>query len=76
MLRYLVGTADLALVFDHSSNGNPVSFADAAYGDDVMDRKSTYGHTLLLGNGAVIWMSKKQRSVVTSTMEAEYSPMC
>ena len=76
MLKYLVGTADLALVFDHSDNGNPVSFADAAYGDDVVDRKSTYGHTLLLGNGAVIWASKKQRSVVTSTIEAEYSSMC
>lgn len=70
------GTADYALVYDHNTAGDPVSFADAAYGDDVEDRKSTYGHTLLLGNGAVIWTSKKQRSVVTSTMEAEYSSMC
>lgn len=54
LLKYLVGTADLALVFNHSSNGNSVSFADAAYGDDVIDQKSTYGHTLLLENGTVI----------------------
>ena len=76
VLKYLKGTADLALVYDHNRNGDLISFADAAYGDDVNDRKSTYGHTMLLGNGAVIWASKKQRSVVTSTMEAEYSSMC
>ena len=36
------------------------------------DRKSTYGHTLLIGNGAVVWASKKQRTISTSTTEAEY----
>lgn len=77
VLKYLKGTADLALTYDHSSsNSGPMSFADAACGDDTNDRKSTYGHTMLLGYGAVIWASKKQRSVVTSTMEAEYSSMC
>lgn len=77
VLKYLKGTVDLALVYDcNKHDGHPVSFADAAYGDDANDRKSTYGHTLLLGNGAVIWASKMQRSVVTSTMEAEYSSMC
>lgn len=76
VLKYLKGTADLALVYNHSDNGDPIGFADAAYGDDMNDQKSTHGHTLLLGNGAVIWSSKKQRSVVTSTMKAEYSSMC
>lgn len=76
VLKYLRGTADYALVYDHNTAGDPVSFADAAYGDDTENRKSTYGHTLLLGNGAVIWTSKKQRSVVTSTMEAGYFSMC
>lgn len=76
MLRYLVGIVDLALVFDHNNNGDLVSFADAAYGNDVINQKSTYSHTFLLGNGAVIWASKKQQSVITSIMEAEYSLMC
>lgn len=70
------GTADLGLVYNHADNGNPISYADAVYGDDLKDRKSTYSHTMLLGNRAVIWASKKQRSIVTSTMEAEYSSMC
>lgn len=76
VLKYLKGTAELALIYDHNESGNPVGFADAAYGDDTNDRKSTHGYTLLLGNGAVIWSSKKQRSVATSTMEAEYCSMC
>lgn len=58
VLKYLKGTADFALVYDHNEDGNPISYADAAYGDNLSDRKSTYDHTLLLGNGAVIWASK------------------
>ena len=64
----------MALTYEPNDTG-PTSYADAAYGDNH-DRKSSYGHVLMLGNGAVIWASKRQRSVVTSTMEAEYSPMC
>lgn len=45
---------------------------DLAYGDDKKNRRSTCGHALLFGQGACIWASKKQRSVATSTTEAEY----
>lgn len=76
VLKYLSGTVDFATMYNFSSDGDPVSFVDAAYGDDVTDQKSTYGHTMLLENVAVIWASKKQHSVVTSTMEAEYSAIC
>lgn len=76
LFRYLLGTIYYALVFDFNSPGDPVCFADAAYGDDRNDRKSTHGHTLLIGNGAVLWSSKKQRCTVTSTTEAEYIAMC
>ena len=76
VLRYLKGTIDLALVYDHSKAGHPVCYADAAYGDDVVDRKSTYGHTLLIGNASVTWASKKQRTTASSTTEAEYIALC
>lgn len=61
IFRYLKGTIDLALLYDNSAG--PISYADASYGDDVSDRKSTYGNTLLIGNAAVTWASKKQRKM-------------
>lgn len=77
LLRYLNGTVDLTLVFDFTDPGGyPVCYADASYGDDKIDRKSTYGHTLLIGNASVTWTSKKQRTIATSTTEVEYVAMC
>ena len=55
-----------------SPDGDPVAYSDSAYGDDKLDRKSTYGHILLRGQAAYIWASKKQRGVATSTTKAEY----
>ena len=74
VLRYLKGTIDLGLTYDDSAR--PICYADASYGDDVTDRKSTYGNTLLVGNAAVTWASKKQRTIASSTTEAEYVSMC
>ena len=74
IFRYLRRTADLTLIYDRTAR--PICYADASYGDDVSDRKSTYGNALLIGNGAVTWASKKQRTVASSTTEAEYVSMC
>ena len=74
IFRYLKKTTDLALLYDNSVG--PISYADASYGDDVSDRKSTYGNTLLIENAAVTWASKKQRTVASSIVEAEYVFMC
>ena len=52
VLRYLKRTVDLALLYDKTAS--PICYADASYGDNQIDRKSTYGHTLLIENGAVI----------------------
>lgn len=43
LLRYIGETIDYALVynFDLPRDGNPISFADAANGDDLDDRRST-----------------------------------
>ena len=74
IFRYLKRTTDLALLYDNSVGS--ISYADASYGDDVSDRKSTYGNTLLIENAAVTRTSKKQQTVASSIVEAEYVFMC
>ena len=39
---------------------------------DEMDRKNTSSTFQLLGSMLILWFSKKQNSVATSTTEAEY----
>ena len=69
---------DYALIFDFNlpGQGSPITYADAAYGDNREDRRSTHGHVMLVGNGAVLWSSKKQKCTVSLTTEAEYISMC
>lgn len=78
VLRYLKGTMDLALIFNRNGSSimEPVGYADASFSDDVLDRKSTYGTTIIFGNAACMWVSRKQRSTAGSTMEAEYISLC
>ena len=74
ILRYLKKTIDLILLFDRTAES--ISYADAIYENDLIDWKFTYENTLFIENGAVIWISKKQRIIVLSTTEAEYVSMC
>ncbi len=46
-------------------------FSDAAFADDVETRRSSNGYVFKLYSGAVDWQSSRQRSVTTSTTEAE-----
>jgi len=47
-------------------------FADADWGSDPSDRKSTLGFCIYLGSNLVTWSSKKQAVVSRSTTEAEF----
>ena len=77
VLKYLHGTLNLGLVFSKGlGQVNPIGFADTAYADSFDTRKSTHGMTMLLGNSACIWTSTKQRTISTSTTEAEYIAQC
>src|SRR5437667_2397239 len=44
---------------------------DASFADDASSRRSTQGYVIQLFNGPIAWQSNKQRSVTTSTTEAE-----
>jgi hypothetical protein len=71
VLKYLKGTRDLVLVL---GDGPTLleGYVDADYGGDLDHRFSTSGFVLSVFGGAVVWGSKKQGSVATSTVEAEF----
>ena len=48
------------------------AFTDADFCADRIDGKSVTGYVLLLGDAPIIWSSKLQGAVTTSTVEAEY----
>jgi Reverse transcriptase (RNA-dependent DNA polymerase) len=78
LLRYLLGTRDLALVYGGNDGllGNDgerlVGYTDADYGGDKESRRSMTGVVFLLNGAAIAWQCKLQPTVSVSTTEAEY----
>lgn len=71
--KYLKGTADLGLVFtSNGSNGTLKAYSDADYGTNTKDQRSVGANIFLLANAPIVWQSKRQRIMATSTLEAEY----
>ncbi|RVE41856.1 hypothetical protein evm_013500 [Chilo suppressalis] len=72
VLRYLMGTKDLALFYRRGNQNEFVlGYADADHAGDF-DRRSNSGWVFLSQGGAISWESKKQRTVAISSAEAEY----
>ncbi|KAG8489332.1 hypothetical protein CXB51_017400 [Gossypium anomalum] len=72
ILRYLYGTLSHGLVFRLSDRLSLVGYADANWGLDFDDRRSTTGYCVYFGHTPISWCSKKQTVVSRSTAEAEY----
>jgi len=81
VLRYLRGTTTVGLTYSGGdkrfdmSEQLPISidtWTDADWGGDLIDRKSTTGYVIKIGNCSVSWATKKQPTVALSTAEAEY----
>ena len=77
VLRYTKGTRDFGISFSGLEERQKVEgYVDSDYAGDRTDRKSTYGSVFMLLGGPLAWYSRKQRSVSTSTTEAEYVALC
>ena len=78
MFAYLKGSINLRLVFNRTSTDEPLidAFADASFGDDPDDRRSTSGCALRYRGTAFIALAQKQSSVSLSTFGAEYKSLC
>jgi hypothetical protein len=73
VLRYLKGTINQSLTYSGTGGvDKPVTFLDADFGADEDTRRSTSGMVVTLNGRAVMWMSKLQSIVATSTAEAEF----
>ncbi|KAL8116381.1 hypothetical protein AgCh_022764 [Apium graveolens] len=72
IFKYLKGTADMGLWYPRESDFKLIGYSDADFAGCKIDRKSTSGSCQFLGGRLVSWFSKKQKSISTSTAEAEY----
>ena len=72
IFRYLHGTQSFGIWLSASSSISLRLFSDADFGGCRIDRKSTSGTCLFLGDSLVLWSSKKQSFVAQSTAESEY----
>jgi transposase InsO family protein len=74
ILRYIKGSVDQALTYTGTNQKQPllIGYSDADYANDKDDRLSVSGYTFLLCGGAVSWASRRQKTLATSTVEAEY----
>lgn len=72
ILQYLRGTSSHGLVFGPSDRLSLADYADANWGLDFDDRRSTTGYCVYLSHIPFSWCSKKQSVVSHSTAEAEY----
>ncbi|SLM36577.1 Ribonuclease H-like domain [Lasallia pustulata] len=73
VLIYLAHTKEYAIEINLNSNTRKVfnASSDASYGNDPDTRRSTQGYVFTLFGGAIDWKASKQKTVTTSTTEAE-----
>ena len=79
VLRYLAGTIDYAIKYEFANDGDKslrlLAYADADYGTDPDNARSTTGYVVLAGGGPISWKSARQQLTATSTTEAELYAM-
>ena len=71
VLQYCLSTADAALVYRKCSHLDPAVYVDANY-SAADSARSTTGFTINLSGSSILWQSRRQKTVATSTMDAEY----
>ena len=72
---YLATTRDLCLSYQGMSKDGFLAYSDTDWAGDLETRRSTTGYCIFLADGIVSWLSRRQRKVTLSSMEAEYVGM-
>jgi hypothetical protein len=71
VLKYLCGTVDYGLDYLRGDGIRLVGYTNSDWAGSVSDMKSTSG-CFGLGSTTVSWLSRKQKSVALSSIEADY----
>ncbi|KAI3494633.1 hypothetical protein L1887_40550 [Cichorium endivia] len=72
IFRYLKGRQKFGLWYPKNREFDLYAFSDSNYGGCEIDRKSTSAGCQFLGDRLISWQCRKQQTVSTSTVEAEY----
>ena len=70
--RYLRGTINYAMVLDGTSKEGLIAYSDSDHAADPIKRRSITGYVVKLANASISWTSHAQKTVATSSTEAEY----
>ena len=73
VVRYLKGTRDLRLTLGGGGAIELVGFTDSDWANCLDTRRSIGGYGFTLGSGLISWNARKQKTVATSSCEAEYT---
>ena len=72
IIKYVKTTAEFGVWYSKDTSDVLTGYSDANWVGIADDRKSTSGGCFYVGNNIVSWMSKKQNSISSSTVEAKY----
>ncbi|PPQ82261.1 hypothetical protein CVT24_001911 [Panaeolus cyanescens] len=72
VLRYLKGTRTLRLALGGDNGISLLGYTDSDWSQCPINRKSVSGYGFTLGGGLISWCARKQKTVSTSSCEAEY----
>ena len=73
VVQYLKGTKDLKLTLGGDRPVGLIGFTDSDWANCLDTRRSIGGYGFTLGSGLISWNAKKQKTVATSSCEAEYT---
>ncbi|KAE8228096.1 hypothetical protein CF326_g6985 [Tilletia indica] len=75
ILRYLLGTSGVGLVYTSRHNAEIEGFCDADHSKDLSTRRSVSGYAFFVHGNLVSWRSRLQATVAISSTESEYMAM-
>ena len=72
LLQYIYLTVDLEIMYRFSESQNLIEYSNSDYASDKQNQKSVLDYVYMFERESILWISQKQKSVITSITETEY----